>query len=135
MQERLQKVLSKYGIASRRKAEEFILNKKILINNKTAKLGDKVDLEKDEVLINNKKLIINKDTDNFVYYLVNKPLDYVCSFSDKYAKNLVIDLIPKKPKVWPVGRLDKNSTGLIILTNDGELTNKLTHPKFNHKKE
>ncbi len=142
MQERLQKILSRFGVASRRKAEELILNKKVLVNNKIAKLGQKVDLKKDIVEVKHRSL--SAEAGNFrveakeeqaVYYLVNKPVNFTCSVSDKHAKKLITDLVPKNPKVWPVGRLDKNSTGLIILTNDGNLTNKLTHPKFKHEKE
>ena len=132
MEERLQKILSRYGVASRRKAEELILNNKVKVNGKISKLGDKADILKDKVLVNNKPISIKED---FVYYILNKPKGYVCSTKDKYSKNLITDLVPKIPKVWPVGRLDKDTTGIILLTNDGELTNKLTHPSFKHEKE
>lgn len=132
MPQRLQKIMSQLGIASRRRAEELILNKKVLVNNKIAKLGDKVEIEKDVIKINNKTL---KSKEKLVYYLVNKPKDYTCSVADKHAHKLITQLVPAKPKVWPVGRLDKNSSGLIILTNDGDLTQQLTHPKFGHPKE
>ncbi|MBU4360251.1 rRNA pseudouridine synthase [Patescibacteria group bacterium] len=135
MLERIQKILSQQGIASRRKAEELILNKKVFVNNKIAKLGDKADVNIDKIAINNYQLSVNKNKNNFIYYILNKPVNFICTVSDKHAKKLVTNLVPKYPKVWPVGRLDKNSTGLIILTNDGELTNKLTHPSFKHKKE
>ncbi|MFH1456982.1 MAG: pseudouridine synthase, partial [Patescibacteria group bacterium] len=133
MKERIQKILSRYGISSRRKAEELILAGRIKINNKIAMLGDKADIDIDSIILNNKKLKIKNE--NHTYYLVNKPIGYICSVADKYADYLITNLVPKAPKVWPVGRLDKNSTGLMILTNDGELTNKLTHPKFQHEKE
>ena len=89
MKERLQKILSQQGIASRRKAEELILNKKVLINNQIAKLGDKADLEKDKIIINNKKINNNK---NYTYYILNKPKNYICSVSDKHTKNLITKL-------------------------------------------
>ena len=89
----------------------------------------------DKIEVNGKILSSSNMQENFVYYLVNKPLDYVCTTrSFKNEKN-ILELVPKNPPVWPVGRLDKNSRGLIILTNDGDLTNKFTHPKFEHEKE
>jgi pseudouridine synthase len=132
MEERLQKILSRYGVASRRKAEELILNNKVKVNGKISKLGDKADIVKDKVFVNNKEL---KVKENFVYYILNKPKGYICSVEDRHSKKLITDLVSKEPKVWPVGRLDKDTTGLIILTNDGDLTNKLTHPSFKHEKE
>ncbi|MFH1610797.1 MAG: pseudouridine synthase [Patescibacteria group bacterium] len=132
MEERLQKILSRYGVASRRKAEELILNNQVKVNGKISKLGDKADISKDKILVNNKPISVKED---LVYYILNKPKGYVCSTKDRHSKDLITDLVPKVPKVWPVGRLDKDTTGIILLTNDGELTNKLTHPSFKHEKE
>ncbi len=132
MEERLQKILSRYGIASRRKAEELILNKEVKVNGKISKLGDKADVEKDKISVNNKELESKQD---FVYYILNKPKGYICSVKDRHSRQLITDLVPRNPKVWSVGRLDKDTTGIIILTNDGDLTNKLTHPSFKHEKE
>jgi len=136
MKERLQKILSQAGICSRRKAEELILSGKVEVNNKIAKLGDKADLEKDKISVDNKIVETRHVASNLVYYLVNKPKDYLCSSRrHKTTDKLVIDLVPKKPRVWSVGRLDRESTGLILLTNDGNFTNQYTHPKFEHEKE
>ncbi|MFC1622616.1 pseudouridine synthase [Patescibacteria group bacterium] len=132
MQERLQKILSQAGVCSRRKAEELILSGKVKVNNKIASLGDQADLKKDKIQVAGKEISNNQE---FVYYILNKPKGYVSSTQDKHADKLVIDLVPQEPKVWPVGRLDKDSIGLIVLTNDGDLTNKLTHPSFQHEKE
>lgn len=129
---RVQKFLSSAGVCSRRQAEDYILQKKITINNKIAILGDKVDPEKDEIKFNNKVI---KQSNEFIYYALNKPVGYTSTVSDPKQKKLVTQLVPKEPKVWPVGRLDKDSKGLMILTNDGELTNLLTHPRYEHQKE
>lgn len=135
MKVRIQKILSGNGICSRRQAEELILSGKVKVNNKIAKLGDKADLSKDKLTIDNKQLTINKN-ENFIYYLVNKPVGYLCSNRrHKKTDKLAIDLVPKEPRVWSVGRLDKDSSGLLILTNDGDFTQKHTHPKFEHEKE
>ncbi len=132
MKVRLNKFLSQSGICSRRKADELISASQIKINNKIAKLGDKVDQQNDEVEYKDK--IVNIRTDN-VYYMLNKPEGYTSTVSDPHADKVVINLVPKSHKVYPAGRLDKNSEGLIILTNDGELTDQLTHPRFQHEKE
>jgi len=128
----LQQFLSQAGIASRRQATELIKSGQVKVNNQLAKPGIKIDPLKDKIKINNKLI---KPPTHKVYYLVNKPVGYTCTLKDKFAHKKVTDLVPPTPKVWPVGRLDKDSHGLIILTNDGELTNQLTHPKFKHPKE
>ena len=133
MAERIQKVFSSQGIASRRKTEAMIETGRIKINGEIAKMGDKIDLEKDEVFLNNEK--INFENKKRKYYLVNKPKDFTCTTRSFDGEKKVIDLVPKDSKVWPVGRLDKNSRGLILLTDDGDLTQVMTHPKFQHKKE
>jgi 23S rRNA pseudouridine2605 synthase len=138
MQERLQKIISANGIASRRKAEELILNKAVKLNGQFANLGDKADLSKDivEIKIKGKFKKISNQTQEKVYYLLHKPLGVVSSaVRRKKDEQIVLDFVPASPKVWPVGRLDKNTTGLILLTNDGELTQKISHPKFEHSKE
>ncbi len=135
MLERIQKILSRHGIASRRRAEELILAGAVFVNGQVVKLGDKADEESDSIVVRGKKITI-AEKNNFVYYLLNKPIGYECSLKG-HNKNtqLAVDLVPKNPRVWTVGRLDKDSSGLLVLTNDGQLTNQLTHPKFKHEKE
>jgi len=132
--ERVQKFLSSAGIASRRKAEEFIASGQVFINGKKAKLGDKIDPEKDEVKVYGK---IVKPREEKIYLMLNKPKGYVVSKSDPQHKKTVFDLLPKdlRSKVWNVGRLDFDTEGLLILTNDGDLTQALAHPKYEHEKE
>jgi len=129
---RIQKFLSLAGICSRRKAEEYILQGKVFINNKKVKLGEKVNPQKDRVFFDGREV---KAENDLIYYAVNKPVGVTSSLQDVHAKKLVTDLVPSAIKVWPVGRLDRDSSGLIILTNDGELTNELTHPRYKHEKE
>lgn len=123
--ERLQKYLSSCGIASRRKSEELILAGKVKVNGKVVtELGTKVS-EKDEVEVENME-VYRKEKE---YYLLYKPEKTICSVSDEKGRTTIVDLIETNEKIFPVGRLDYDTTGLILLTNDGELTNKLTHPK------
>lgn len=123
--ERLQKYLSSCGIASRRKSEELILAGKVKVNGKVVtELGIKVS-EKDEVEAENME-VYRKEKE---YYLLYKPEKTICSVSDEKGRTTVVDLIETDEKIFPVGRLDYDTTGLLLLTNDGELTNKLTHPK------
>ena len=123
--ERLQKYLSSCGIASRRKSEELILAGKVKVNGKVVtELGTKVS-EKDEVEVENME-VYRKEKE---YYLLYKPEKTICSVSDEKGRTTVVDLIETDEKIFPVGRLDYDTTGLLLLTNDGELTNKLTHPK------
>lgn len=124
---RLAKFLADSGIASRRKAEDIILAGKVKVNDKIIKtLPAIINPDKDKVEVNNKLISASQK----VYYLLNKPVGYICSVSDPHNAKNVISLIPKDARVYPVGRLDKDSQGLLLLTNDGELTYQLTHPKF-----
>lgn len=133
--ERLQKYLASCGICSRRKAEEYIKEGKVKVNNKVINdLGFKVSLN-DIVMFEDK--IVKKETEK-VYLLLNKPANVITSTKDEKRRNTVVDFIPEKYKnyrIYPVGRLDFNTSGLIILTNDGELTYKLTHPSNEIEKE
>lgn len=123
--ERLQKYLSSCGIASRRKSEELILAGKVKVNGVVVReLGTKV-YNKDEVEVENME-VYRKQKE---YYLLYKPEKTICSVSDDKGRVTVVDLIETNEKIFPVGRLDYDTTGLLLLTNDGELTNKLTHPK------
>ena len=131
---RLQKYLAHAGICSRRKAEEHILNGSIKVNHKiVTTLGTKVDPEKDKVFFNHKPVILKQDVSR-VYIAINKPEGVVTSCSQQKAK-IIMDLVDIDERVYPVGRLDKDSKGLVLLINDGNLHNKLSHPSFNHEKE
>ena len=122
--ERLQKYLSSCGVASRRKCEELILQGKVKVNGvKVTELGYKV-TEKDKISVDDID-VIKKEK---LYYLLYKPEKTICSVKDEKNRTTVIDLIDTEEKVFPVGRLDYDTTGLLLITNDGELTNKLTHP-------
>jgi 23S rRNA pseudouridine2605 synthase len=128
MMDRLQKVISDNGYTSRRKAEELIKNGKVLVNGEVATIGMKVS-SSDEIMIDGN--LLTKDSDSKVYYLLNKPRGIVCTSSDEKGRKTVIDLIETDKRIYPVGRLDYDTTGVLLLTNDGELTNKLIHPKNN----
>ena len=134
MQERVQKFLSSAGVASRRKAEEFITSGQVFINVRKAKLGDKVDPEKDEVKVYGK---VVKPAEKKIYVMINKPKGYVVSKSDPNRRKTVFDLLPAdlRGKVWNVGRLDFDTEGLLLMTNDGDLTQTLSHPSLEHEKE
>ena len=134
MQERVQKFISSAGAASRRQAEEFIKSGQVLINGRKAKLGDKVDPAIDVVKVYGK---IIKPADEKIYIVLNKPKGVVVSKSDPRHRKTVFDLLPEdiRSKVWNIGRLDYDTEGLIILTNDGDLTQALAHPSNEHEKE
>ena len=132
MEVRIQKYLSEAGICSRRKGEEYITQGLIKINGKViTELGTKIDTSKDKIELN-KKIIIAKNRS--VYIMLNKPVGIVTTCA-KYDERSVLDLIKIKERVYPVGRLDKDSEGLLLLTNDGVVAYRLTHPKFEHEKE
>lgn len=132
--ERVQKYISSAGVASRRKAEEFIKSGQVTINGRKAKLGDKVNAETDVVKVYGK---IVRPAEAKIYILMNKPKGVVVSKKDPQHRKTVFDLLPEdlRSKVWNVGRLDFDTEGLLILTNDGELTQTLSHPKYEHDKE
>ena len=124
---RLQKFLSEAGVCSRRKAEEYIVLGKVKVNGKPATLGDKVDPYRDKILFCNKKVYIK---DQKTYIMLNKPRGFVTTLSDELGRKNVADLTKDVgTRLFPVGRLDKDSEGLLLMTNDGEFANKLTHPK------
>mgnify|MGYP001096508566 FL=1 len=129
--ERLQKVIASYGYASRRKAEDLIRHGKVLVNGKViTELGTKV-LANDIISIDG--VIINKDVKH-EYYLLNKPRQVISSLEDKLGRITVRDLINTEARIYPVGRLDYDTTGLIILTNDGDFANMLMHPSYEIEK-
>lgn len=124
---RLQKFLASCGIASRRKCEELILAGKVEVNGKVInELGTKVNIQKDEVKYNGK---IIKPEEEKIYILLNKPIGYVTTVKEQFGRDKVTDLVKQNKRIVPVGRLDMYTSGALILTNDGELVNKLTHPK------
>lgn len=123
--ERISKIIANSGYISRRGADELIREGKVLINGKVAVLGQKVNNE-DIITIDGK--VIEKNSGNFEYYILNKPRGVVSTTSDEIGRKTIVDLIDTKTRIYPVGRLDYDTTGAIILTNDGDLTNKLLHP-------
>ena len=126
MKDRLQKILSARGIASRRKAEEMIQNGLVSVNGTVARLGDSADPDVDEILVEGKLLPSQSD---YVYILLHKPRGYVTTLSDEKGRPNAAQLIDCGTRVYPVGRLDMDSEGLLLFTNDGEFANKLMHPK------
>ena len=127
MEQRLQKILSNYGVASRRKAEQMILDRRVRVNGNTASLGDAADDEEDVIEVDGVRL---KRQPARIVLMLNKPRGYVCTLSDEKGRRNVAELVSGcGARVYPVGRLDLNSEGLLLLTNDGELANRLTHPK------
>ncbi|MCI9415413.1 MAG: rRNA pseudouridine synthase [Clostridiales bacterium] len=125
-EERLQKLLSECGIASRRKAEELIRLGKVKVNGRKAGLGDKADLRRDTVTVEGRRLAAPEKK---VYLMLHKPRGFVTTLSDEKGRKCVADLVADAgARVFPVGRLDRDSEGLLLLTNDGEFANALTHP-------
>jgi 23S rRNA pseudouridine2605 synthase/23S rRNA pseudouridine2604 synthase len=129
---RLQKFLSAAGVCSRRKGEELIVAGKVSVNGETTvELGTKIDPDQDQVEVNGQAI---KPSHTLIYIALNKPKDYVSSCSHPGEK-VVVDLVDTDERVYPVGRLDKDSTGLLLLTNDGRIHHRLSHPSFDHEKE
>jgi len=127
MEERIQKILSKCGVASRRKAEEMIMEGLVTVNGTPATIGMKADLQKDHIKVRGK--LINR-IESAVYLLFHKPVKCLTAMDDPEGRTTVKDFLKRvKAMVFPVGRLDYNSEGLLILTNDGELTNQILHPR------
>ncbi len=125
---KLNKYLANSGVASRRTVKELIKNGEVIVNgDKIFEAAFKINPEKDEIKVLGKKIEKNS---NISYIILNKPLEVVSTTSDEKGRTTVTDLVNSKIKLYPVGRLDADSIGLILLTNDGELTHKLTHPKF-----
>lgn len=133
MEERLQKYLAECGIASRRKCEEYIIQGKVQVNGKTiTELGVKVNPEKDKITFEGKNV---KQEERKVYILLNKPIGYVTTVKDQFKRDTVMDLLKDiKTRIVPVGRLDMYTSGALILSNDGEFVNKVTHPSHEVEK-
>lgn len=123
---RLQKHLSACGVASRRKAEELIAAGKVKVNGHVAHIGDSIDPKRDKITVSGKTVVAVNEK---VYIMLHKPRGFVTTLSDEFSRKCVADLVKDVPeKVFPVGRLDKDSEGLLFLTNDGDFANRLTHP-------
>lgn len=131
-QMRLARYLASCGLGSRRACENIIKAGAVELNgNLVTKVESDIDASKDTIFYNGRKI----GPKNLVYYLVNKPTGYTASRQDLHASRIITDLVPTDPPVWPIGRLDRETSGLILLTNDGDLTYRLTHPKFLKEKE
>jgi 23S rRNA pseudouridine2605 synthase len=130
--ERLQKVLAQRGYGSRRVCEELIAEGRVQVNGEVAVLGRRVEVERDLVEVDGRHVGVKP---GLVYYLLNKPVGVVTTASDPQGRRTVVQLVPDDPRVFPVGRLDADTEGLLLLTNDGELTNRLTHPRYGVEKE
>jgi len=123
---RINKFIAESGITSRRKAEELILQGRVSVNNNiVVELSFRINPDKDKVCIDGERIKIKKN----IYYLLNKPKGTISTTNDEKDRRTVIELIKTKEKIYPVGRLDYNTTGIILLTNDGDFSNLLTHPK------
>jgi pseudouridine synthase len=132
MAERLQKALARAGVASRRKAEELIRAGRVQVNGVTvSEMGQQVSAQ-DRILVDGRPL---QAPPALVYILLHKPRGVLSTASDEHGRQTVLDLVPRSERLFPVGRLDWESEGLILLTNDGELTQQLTHPRYEHEKE
>lgn len=130
--ERLQKVLARIGLGSRRTSEEYIASGRVTVNGERAVLGRRVDVEHDVVAIDGVPIGVRP---GLVHLLLNKPVGVVTTASDPQGRPTVVSLVPDEPRVFPVGRLDLDTEGLLLLTNDGDLAHRLTHPSFGVEKE
>ena len=129
---RLQKVLAVRGFGSRRIDEDMIEDGRVSVNGQVAVLGRRVDVESDAVEVDGVRVGVAPD---LIYYLLNKPKGVVTTAADTHDREIVTELVPDEPRVYPVGRLDLDTEGLLLITNDGDLTHRLTHPSFGIEKE
>jgi 23S rRNA pseudouridine2605 synthase len=132
MEERLQKILARAGYGSRRACEEIISARRVTVNGRFAGLGDKADPQKDHILVDGRRI---EPAEEFKYVALYKPRGVISGAVSQDERPTVLDLVDIPERVYPVGRLDVDSEGLILLTNDGDLTNRLTHPRYEHEKE
>ena len=130
--ERLQKVLARVGIGSRRVCEDLIAEGRVTVDGEVAVLGRRVDVETALIELDGAPIGVRPD---LVHYLLNKPAGVVTTADDPQGRPTVVGLVPAEPRVFPVGRLDVDTEGLLLLTNDGELAHRLTHPSFGVEKE
>jgi 23S rRNA pseudouridine2605 synthase len=132
MEERIQKILSRAGYGSRRACEELILAGRVRVNGRVAQIGEKADAQNDHISLDGKTIAAAEE---LVYIALHKPRNVLSTVEAPDPRPTVIDLVPVKTSVYPVGRLDFESEGLILLTNDGDLANRLLHPRYGHQKE
>ncbi|MGB8213927.1 MAG: pseudouridine synthase [Anaerolineales bacterium] len=132
MEERLQKILARAGYGSRRSCEELISAGRVRVNGQAIGLGDKADAAKDKILVDGRPV---KPAEALVYVALYKPRGVISTVSDPELRTAVRDLVPVPGTLYPVGRLDFDSEGLVLMTNDGDLANRLTHPRYEHEKE
>jgi 23S rRNA pseudouridine2605 synthase len=130
--QRLQKVLARVGFGSRRVCEDLIADGLVTVNGEVAELGRRVDPENDRVEVDGVPVGVRPD---LVHYLLNKPVGVVTTAADTHGRPTVVDLVPPSPRVFPVGRLDMDTEGLLLLTNDGDLANRISHPSRGVEKE
>ncbi len=130
MKARLQKIMSQAGICSRRKAEEMISDGKVRVNGKVAGIGESADPDSDEIVVNGKKIGQEKKR----YIMMNKPRGYICELGDPRGRKTVYSLLKIEERVYTVGRLDLDSEGLLLLTNDGDFANSVSHPRYEIEK-
>ncbi|MBR9700599.1 rRNA pseudouridine synthase [Candidatus Woesearchaeota archaeon] len=123
---RVQKIIADAGICSRRKAEQLIKDEKVFVNMKIATIGDSADPEKDEIIVDGNKL----EPEKKVYLMLNKPPGFITTSTDPWGRKSVLELVHVQQRVFSVGRLDKDTTGLIFLTNDGAWANRIMHPRY-----
>ena len=129
---RLQKVLAQAGLGSRRVCEDLIERRRVRVNGEVAELGRRVDPEVDVVEVDGAQIGVRP---GLVHYLLNKPAGVITTASDTHGRPTVVEMVPAEPRVFPVGRLDGDTEGLLLLTNDGDLAHRLTHPSFGVDKE
>lgn len=130
--DRLQKVLARAGLGSRRVCEELIARGRVTVNGEVAVLGRRVDTGADRLAVDGVPVVVDP---TLVHYLLNKPAGVITTAEDPHGRSTVLQAVPAEPRVFPVGRLDLDTEGLLILTNDGDLTHRLTHPSFGVEKE
>ena len=125
---RIQKAMADQGLCSRRAAEQIIQEGRVKLNGRPVQLGDKMDIRADILSVDGQRVFFDKKKE-FYYYMLNKPRGYITTSSDDRGRKTVLDLVKDAPvRVYPVGRLDKDSEGLLLFTNDGNFANQLTHP-------